>query len=127
MLLHAIKVHGKVPGKDILVGGVGWSNDTLNKITKGEMNASIGGHFLEGAWALILIYDYHNGLDFAEELGTTISTNFDVIVQGREIEYLKKIGEDKWQNIKFRKFSKKYSGLQQYDFTFSKVLDQAGK
>ena len=35
-------------------------------LRKGDQHVSIGGHFMEGAWAVVLIYDYLKGSDFAE-------------------------------------------------------------
>lgn len=35
-------------------------------LRKGDHHVSIGGHFMEGAWAVVLIYDYLKGSDFAE-------------------------------------------------------------
>ncbi len=77
---------------------------------------------MEGVWAMNLIYDYHYGLDFAEEIGLSIKTNFDVIVQGSKIDILKSIGKGEYQQINFSAFSKKTSGSQSYDFSFDNIF-----
>ena len=33
----------------------------------GELSALAGGHFMAGAWALVMLYDYAHGVDFASE------------------------------------------------------------
>ena len=37
-----------------------WLSLSLEKIASGELNASVGGHFMMGAWALVSLYDYQN-------------------------------------------------------------------
>jgi ABC-type sugar transport system substrate-binding protein len=54
-------------GRSIVVGGVDWDRKGLEAIEQGRMHVSVGGHFLDGAWAAILLYDYLNGVDFANE------------------------------------------------------------
>ncbi len=49
------------------VGGVDWETDTAEYLRTGKMTVSIGGHFLDGAWAVIMLYDYLNGVDFANQ------------------------------------------------------------
>ncbi|WVM93097.1 hypothetical protein ULG90_02880 [Halopseudomonas pachastrellae] len=39
----------------------------------GELDAMVGGHHLAAAWALVVLYDYHNGVDFAETDGLEMS------------------------------------------------------
>ena len=48
----------------VLIGGVDWSAFVPDKIRSGEMTVSMGGHFFDGAWALLLLHDYHRGVDF---------------------------------------------------------------
>jgi len=51
----------------IVVGGVDWDKAAQEAILNGRMDVSVGGHFLDGAWAAVLLYDYLNGIDFANE------------------------------------------------------------
>ena len=53
-------------GDRVLFGGFDWSMDALNEIDAGNMTISMGGHILDGAFALVLVYDYLNGKDFAD-------------------------------------------------------------
>jgi len=51
----------------IVVGGVDWDKAAQEAILNGRMDVSVGGHFLDGAWAAVLLYDYLNVIDFANE------------------------------------------------------------
>jgi PAS domain S-box-containing protein len=51
----------------IVVGGVDWDKAVQEAILDGRMHVSVGGHFMDGAWAAVLLYDYLNGIDFANE------------------------------------------------------------
>lgn len=44
----------------MIVGGIDWSDWGIEAVSKGELDATVGGHFMEGAWALVLIYDHEN-------------------------------------------------------------------
>jgi len=54
-------------GEKIVVGGVDWDKAAQEAILNGRMHVSVGGHFMDGAWAAVLLYDYLNGIDFANE------------------------------------------------------------
>jgi signal transduction histidine kinase/ABC-type sugar transport system substrate-binding protein len=50
-----------------VIGGIDWSRDAVAAVGTGRMQATIGGHFMEGALAVALLYDYVRGKDFAAE------------------------------------------------------------
>jgi ABC-type sugar transport system substrate-binding protein len=62
--VEAIRDAGRVPGKDLLVGGIDLGYEALAGVSEGSLAVSIGGHFLDGARALLLAHDHHNGRDF---------------------------------------------------------------
>lgn len=43
--IAALKEAGRVPGKDVFVGGLNWSTEGLDAVTDGEMTLTHGGHF----------------------------------------------------------------------------------
>ncbi len=65
--IEAIKKRGLVPGADIGVVGLDWSPDGLGKVEAGEMISTDGGHFLGGAWSIVMLRDYADGCDFARQ------------------------------------------------------------
>jgi PAS domain S-box-containing protein len=64
-VVNAIKELGLE--EKIVVGGVDWDKAAQEAILNGRMHVSVGGHFMDGAWAAVLLYDYLNGIDFANE------------------------------------------------------------
>lgn len=125
--LTAIKEEGKKAGKDVFVSGLNWSNEALEKIKTGEMVSSVGGHFMVGGWALVVLKDYYEGHDFLkEEHGTELKINiFGTIDSSNVDDYLKHFGDSNWNKIDFRKFSKHYNkNFQHYDFSLNKILEQ---
>ena len=65
--ISALNKAGYKPGEDVLVGGLNWSQFAVKKVLDGEMVVTYGGHFLLGAWAMVVLRDYYDGRDFAEE------------------------------------------------------------
>jgi ABC-type sugar transport system substrate-binding protein len=126
--LEAAEKHGLTPGKNFLAGGLGWTPQGIRAIREGRLEASYGGHFMEGAWALIMILDHHNGLDFAPPSPTIISP-MRRIDQNTMETYLPILDQGNWKRIDFKRFSKTHNpGLKAYDFTPEAVLRQlAGK
>jgi ABC-type sugar transport system substrate-binding protein len=116
---------GHEPGTDVLLGGVNWSPRALEAVGRGEMVASVGGHFLEGAWALVLLHDHHHGLDFARERVDWRSEMLTITREnlGRCLAFLG--DRQSWEEIDFRAFSKvENPDLRRYTFSFEALLDQ---
>lgn len=43
------------------IGGIDWTIEAIRSIKSGHLDASVGGHIMQGAWALIQIFDHNNG------------------------------------------------------------------
>ncbi|HEX7028814.1 MAG TPA: ABC transporter substrate-binding protein [Gammaproteobacteria bacterium] len=122
--LLAVEKSGKTPGKDIYIGGFDWNPESAKAIADGRITASMFGHFLEGAWALILAHDYHHGFDFADDKGVRITTPLNIINAGNYKQYTNLLQEGNWEQVDFRKFSKKYNPqLKSYNFNISQFLE----
>lgn len=96
------------------VCGVDWTRSALNLIKSGQFLCSAGGHFLEPAFALVTIFDYHNGLDFKDDLGVTYKTPFHLATK-QNIESILK-GFSNQQVKTYKSFSKFYSKKKHYNF-----------
>lgn len=121
--IKAVKDTGKVPGKDVFIGGIDWSRNGIDAVSSGEMVTTLGGHFLGGAKALLLIHDYHYGLDFVHEPGLIWQTQLKPVVASNAEEYREKLNNLDWRKIDFRQFSKKYnSDLKNYNFSLDALL-----
>ena len=55
-----------VSNKSIVFGGIDWNPKGIKAVETEKIDIDIGGHFFDGAQAVVMIYDYLNGKDFAE-------------------------------------------------------------
>ncbi len=124
--ISALKESRIKPGKDVIVGGIDWTRDALNAIQTGEMAATVGGHFMEAGMALILLYDYHHNLDFANDPGIEFTIPMYAITKDNVDEYMTNVGANPdWSKIDFKAFSKVHNkSLKKYDFSWQKVVAQ---
>ncbi len=120
--LNAVREIGKIPGKDVMIGGLNWDLPALLEVRDGGLVVSVGGHFMTGGWALILLHDYFHGRDFAE-IGTELQLPlFSSLDRQRVINYLDVFGDGDWSKIDFRSFSKVFNpDLSRYDFSLENV------
>lgn len=125
-IIEGIKNSGKNPAKHhIVTGGVDWMPDALDAIRDGHVTASIGGHFMEGGWLMVLLYDYHHGKDFAKSEGLSIQSRMNIIDQSNVRDYLKNFKDRKWERIDFKKLSKVLNPrVKKYDFSLKTILKQ---
>jgi ABC-type sugar transport system substrate-binding protein len=122
--MDAVRERGLVPGRDVLIGGVNWSRDALERVQSGELVTSVGGHFLGGAWALVLLRDHHDGLDFADG-GLEREFPMGVIDRANVAPYLAQFAGENWGAIDFARFSRaRHPDAPAYEFTLAKVLEQ---
>ena len=122
----ASKTKGAKPNEDFVVGGVDWLPESFESIKDGRMAVTIGGHFVEGMWALILLYDYLNGFDFADAHGTSLRTQMLAVNKALLGEYgdlTQKLEADRLSQFDFRALSitHKNNG-QPYDFSIERFL-----
>jgi ABC-type sugar transport system substrate-binding protein len=109
---------GQQAGKDYVIGGVDWAPFAFDKVRQGIFSASLGGHFLDGAWALVVLYDHKNGaapnvIQEKSQLALATRENVDAY----EALYSRR------HEIDFSRFSKaKNRGLEKYRFEVDAVL-----
>jgi len=105
--------------KTFLIGGVDWLDPAIKGVQNGWNSASLGGNQYLGAWALVLLYDYHHKVDFIEQ-----TLNFHLkmeMVTGNNIEDVKTSLNCSTAPFNFRKFSRKLSPkLSEYNFQILK-------
>ncbi|PTL76001.1 ABC transporter substrate-binding protein [Vitiosangium sp. GDMCC 1.1324] len=121
--LRALKESGRRPGVDVLLGGIDWIPESLQALREGELVTSVGGHYLEGAWALVLLYDYHHGVDFASE---RLNWRSEMVPLTRvDVEAYLRFREPDWEGLDFRAFSKVANPrLKHYDFSIKTLFAQ---
>lgn len=122
--IEVLKVRDRKPGQDVFLGGFDWTRDGINAVKTGELSATMGGHFMEAGWALILLYDYHNNIDFTNDPGLSTVTTMHAITESNVTEYLERFGNRDWNKINFRNFSKKHNPeLKRYNFSLQAILN----
>ena len=110
-----------LPMDSIIVGGIDWLPEALHIIKGQAPYISVGGHFTEAAWGLILLTDYLNGNDFAAE-----STQFHsqmYAINHQNINMFNSFINDNWQRIDFNALSKTRENGKFYNFSIKHLLD----
>lgn len=65
--MAAWRQRGGTPGQDALFSGVNTSAKAFELLRSGALSALAGGHFMAGAWAMVMLYDHYHGVDFVSE------------------------------------------------------------
>ena len=111
------------PGVDAWFSGINTSTEALEAVKSGRLTALAGGHFITGAWALVMIYDYHHGRDFADEgleLQRPMFAEFTPQLADRYIERF----SGGFDAVDFTRYSKvKNPRLRRYNFGFAQLLE----
>lgn len=125
--LDAANEAGK--GTKIAIGGQGGFPAALESIGKGELKATVGGASMAGAWALVLLYDYYHGRDFALDAGVRVKPDHLVVIDNRaKAEQFWGVVIEHPERIDFRLFSKALNpALEHYDFRYERVVEAAGE
>jgi ABC-type sugar transport system substrate-binding protein len=114
---------GGKPGVDAWFSGVNTSTEALEAIKSGRLTSLAGGHFITGAWSLVMIYDHHHGRDFADEgleLQRPMFAEFTPPLADRYIERF----SGGFDGVNFTRYSKaKNPQLKRYDFGFAQLLE----
>ncbi len=112
---------GLMPGVDVMFAGLNWSKDALDAVKEGRMALTHGGHFFAGAWTVVLLRDYADGLDFADKT-PDFTFPMSAVDSGNVDDFIKKLGGEDWEAIDFKVFSKSKSGVESYDFSSNAIL-----
>lgn len=121
--LQAIQEAGLKPGVDVMISGLNWSQDAIKHVQSSEMTLTHGGHFLAGAWAMIMLYDYAQGHDFATP-SPDVRFPMTAITTANAANYVKHLGNEQWSRVDFKQFSLSSSpGKTEYQFTLTKLLE----
>lgn len=122
--IDAWEKRGGKAGQDAWFSGVNTSREALEAVKGGRLAALSGGHFMAGAWALVMLYDYHHGRDFARDEGLELDQSMFVLFSPQLADrFLERYGQLNFDRIDFRRFSKALNPkLKRYDFNFGQLL-----
>ena len=121
--MAAWEKRGGKPGVDAWFSGINTSTEALEAVKSGRLTSLAGGHFITGAWALVMIYDYHHGRDFADEgleLRRPMFAEFTPLLADR---YIERFGGG-FDGVDFNRYSKvRNPKLRRYNFGFGQLLE----
>ncbi|HEV8239028.1 MAG TPA: ABC transporter substrate-binding protein [Thermoanaerobaculia bacterium] len=104
---EAIAAAGRVPGRDVLLGGIDWAPFAFDEVRRGTFNATVGGHFLDGAWAIVLLYDHHR----RPQPGAIAEKSQLAVVTKSNVDDYERLFSRR-QQVDFRQFSKVHNPAQ---------------
>ncbi len=122
-VMDAARALGLQPGRDLHVSGINTSVEAMQALMAGRLSALAGGHFLTGAFALVMLYDHHRGHDFASQGVALEQPLFIPFDAQRAQRYLSRFGAGPMPALDMRSFSKVYRPQQRrYRFTVQPLL-----
>jgi ABC-type sugar transport system substrate-binding protein len=120
--MQALEKQGGKPGTSHWLSGVNTSTEAMQALRSGRLTALAGGHFICGAWALVLVYDHSRGRDFAAEALEYNRTMFTLFDAESATRFVERYAEG-FSGIDFRRYSKAANlKLVRYDFDFGQFL-----
>jgi ABC-type sugar transport system substrate-binding protein len=105
--------------RKILLGGIDWSLFSFDEVKNGDFVATIGGHFMDAGWALIMAYDDFNGITINNR---QLKSKFYVINSENVDLFSKYFKLNYWNNVDFKKFSRFLNKKSTYDFSYESVI-----
>jgi hypothetical protein len=83
----------------------------------------VGSHFFIGAWAMVLLYDYHQGLDFAAHGGPALKLDYMQVVNRETAAHFDNAVYKRDGGLDFSIYSKvRHPGPGRYDFNLAPLL-----
>jgi ABC-type sugar transport system substrate-binding protein len=122
--IDSLAAHGKQAGRDTLVATINNGDEAMRARQQGKLSVLVAGHFLTGAYALVMLYDYQHQVDFKNQGLEIRQPLFSLVDESLARIYLERFaGGKRFAHIDFRRFSR-YADpkMTQYRFTFDGLL-----
>lgn len=120
--MEAWRQQGGTPGKDALFSGINTSQEALDARKRGELTALAGGHFMAGAWSLVMLFDHARGIDFASE-GLELEYPMFMLLDETNIPVFEARFGQLQSRVDFKAFSKFHNPkIKKYDFDIARLL-----
>ncbi len=119
-VVEGVTKYGKIIGKDILTGGVDWTDIGIKQVKNGNFVATVGGCELDGGLSLIMIFDYDKGIPLKNKI---MRKNFTILTKNNLNKYQRVLNQECWSNVNFKSLSKYYNhNLKDYNFTINNIF-----
>ncbi|WP_404983978.1 ABC transporter substrate-binding protein [Cobetia marina] len=99
--VRAVEASGMQPGKDVLIAGLNWSPEGIAMVMDKRMVMSDGGHFMAGAWAMVMLRDHADDTHWAPR---TVHFPMSPIHQGNVDIYGPLLIQPDWETVDFTRF-----------------------
>ncbi|MFZ6723152.1 ABC transporter substrate-binding protein [Undibacterium sp. Ji49W] len=121
--IESWRVRGGNPGRDASFSTINTSSEAFTALESGSLTALSGGHFIAGAFSLVMLYDYHHGKDFINE-GLELERSMFILFTPEEARlFQSRFGDMNFSRVDFRKFSKVFNpAVKKYNFSFRQLL-----
>jgi hypothetical protein len=97
----------------------------LQAIGENRLTTSVGGHFMDAAWAIIMLYDHFNGFPLNHSSLHQFSSPISLITANKIKRLQLYMASHNWQCVDFRSRSKAINKqLTKYDFSPASVLKE---
>ena len=93
-------------GAPVLVGSTAAAPPTAPSMAEQGMAVSLGSHFFIGAWAMVLLHDYHHGVDFISYGGARQKLDHLYIITPENAPRYYQVVYDQTDELDFSVFSK---------------------
>ena len=110
----SLEESGRRPGVEVLVGGFDWTAEALAAIRAGKLTTTIGGHFMEGGWVVVLLHDYFKGADFASR-GVEFRTPMLAITRDTVEGFQAAIAAAEWRRVDFKGLCAEGAAVYRFD------------
>lgn len=108
----------------VLVGGMGALQEALANVANGGLAAMVAGDYFIGAWAMVLLYDYHRGKDFATSGGVRQKLDYLSVIYRENALRFKEAVFARGQALDFGVYSKcLHPRPGPYDFDLERLLN----
>lgn len=125
MALGALSVD-KVHDQEIKIGGVDWATFAFKEVKRKRFTTTVGGHFFDGAWALVLIHDYVKSGKLSQK--KYLSNSFHAVTSTNIKSYISLLMNNNWDYIDFKKYSMFYNkAIKTYDFSLKEIFKKHDK
>lgn len=104
--MDALQAQTRQPGRTMLFSAINTSTPAMQALMSGQLATLAGGHFMAGAWSMVVLYDYAHGRDFAVDEGLElVYPMFTLFDKAAAERYVNRFGQG-IHGINFRRYSK---------------------
>ncbi|MGL1956631.1 MAG: ABC transporter substrate-binding protein [Colwellia sp.] len=121
LALAASQVIKGYTDKNITLGGIGWLPSAIKAVDNKVLDATVGGHFMQAAWAIVQVFDHSKGLHAVEHNRPLENRplKYNLIDQNNSKQFLWLTDSNNFKLIDFKKHSLFYNTeLTKYNFSF---------